>query len=302
MEGCIYCGERLTEPSAEHVIPRSLGAYGFVIDVCLKCNQRANRWVDAPIVQCTSVQRARADLGLLDERGRPHDVHYTSDVVKAVVINEDCPANSDLVETFATGAPVDKPGLMARLRWDGTAVAAKMMGSGHSIDDEGRNVHHIYSDELDERDDAVYDPDYVPERFMAIIKASRRCPHDPAAWERFAAKAGLGLLGALRTGRISGASLDDFATAENQQLVIAQLRAVAMPDSPPARHPRGCAPKGLAGPPKPLHQVAAADVGGAVVFRVLLFGILDLRARIEDVQLLQNIEIKVPTRLDPAIR
>lgn len=297
MEGCIYCGRPIENPSPEHIIPRSLGAHGFVIDVCLDCNRRANRWVDAPLVQCTSVRRARADLGMVDERGRPHEVHFTGNVVATVAVDEDRLIDNDLDETFTTGAPVDKPGLMAHLSWNGTDFASEMMESGRSIDDQGRNVHDIYVHDDDEPDDTVYDPDFEPEHFMAVVKASRPCPHDPAAWQRFAAKTGLGLLGALGTGRIAGASLDDIAAADNHALAVAGLRAVAMPDSPPARSPRGCAPTGFDGPSQPAHQVATIAVDGDVVFRVLLFGILDLRSRIEGVEFHHDIEIEVPVRV-----
>lgn len=300
MEGCVYCGGPIEDPSPEHVIPRSLGAYDFVIDVCLVCNQRANRWVDAPLVQCTTVQRARANLGMLDERGRPYEVHYVGNVVAAVAVDEDHPIQGDINETFRAGDPVDKPGLMAHVSWNGSELAGEMMGAGHSTLPDGRNVHHIYRHERDEPDDAVYDSDFVPEHFVAVVEASRACPHDPQAWERFAAKAGLGLLGALRTGRIPEATLDDLATTDNQQLVTTRLRALALPGSPPPRRPRACEPKGIDEPPQPVHQVAIADVDGAVVIRVLLFGILDLRTRIDGAQFHHNIETQVPVRLAPA--
>lgn len=229
--------------------------------------------------------------------GRPYEVNYTGTVVATAAVDEDHPIDGDLVETFTTGAPVDKPGLRAKVIWNGADLAGEMMGSGRNIDHQGRNVHHIYRRDDTESDDAVPDPEFVSEHFMAVVKVSRPCPHDPAAWERFAAKTGLGLLAALGTGRIAGASLGDIATEDNQALAISKLRAIAMPDSPPARSPRGCSPKGFDEPPQPLHEVAAIAVDGDVVFRVLLFGILDLRSRIEGVEFHKDIEITMPVRV-----
>lgn len=88
IEGCIYCGGGLERPTPEHVILRSRGAYEFIIDVCSECNTRANRWIDIPIVKCSHVRRVRADLGLIDERGRPYGIHYTGDIVAASRVDD----------------------------------------------------------------------------------------------------------------------------------------------------------------------------------------------------------------------
>jgi hypothetical protein len=236
---------------------------------------------------------------MVNDRGRPYDVHYTGPVVAAVAVDEDHPAQGDPLETFRTGTPVDKPGLMASVSWNGTELAGEMMGGHRSTLPDGRTLRQVYRHESDEPDDAVYDPEFVPEHFVAVVEASRRCPHDPRAWERFAAKAGLGLVGALQAGRIGDASPGDIATAHGLELVARGLRSIALPEHPPARRPRGCRPKGLEEPPAPVHKVALVDVDGAVISWVRLFGILDLRARVEGAELHHNIEVEVPVEITP---
>jgi hypothetical protein len=174
-----------------------------------------------------------------------------------------------LLELFQSGTPIERPGMRAHMRWDGTDRTVSVMGaSGRHLED---GYPHLYRQDDDEPDDAVYDPDFEPYTIIAIAQIESRCNHHPDTWERFAAKAGLGLIELIRTGHAE-ASLDKMASADHQAQILAGLRALAMPSTPPPSQPSGCLARIRDGDPQLQHQVALVDDDDAVVVWVLLFG------------------------------
>jgi len=167
-----------------------------------------------------------------------------------------------------------------------------MGASGRPLED---GYPHVYRQDDDEPDDAVYDLDFEPYTIIAIAQLESRCNHHPDTWERFAAKAGLGLIELIRTGHAE-ASLDEMATAEHQAQIFAGLRALAMPSTPPPRQPSGCLARIRDGDAQLQHQVALVDDEDAVVIWVLLFGILDLQARIPGARLQRDAIYKFPVK------
>lgn len=179
------------------------------------------------------------------------------------------------------------------VRWDGTDRTVNLMGASDRPLEDGYPA--VYRQDHDEPEDAVYDPDFEPYRMIVIAQVESRCTHAPDIWERFAAKAGLGLIELIRTGHAE-ASLDDMATADHQAQILAGLRALAMPSTPLPRQPSGCLARIRGGDPQLQHQVALVNDEDTLVVWVLLFGILDLHARIPGVRLQRDLIYKVPVK------
>lgn len=295
---CAYCDELDEEVEPEHVFPRSIGGYEFIVPCHRRCNAGANKHIDNELVRCAHVRKARAVAGVLNVRnGQPYRYRFRGETLLMVRIPEDTEVSTEnhaeLLRLLKTSEIHGVPGGKVNVSVSGDGTPTVELIPNPVLDADG--IANVYrsSEQVD------WGPTGDAERIhvLSLIRAEALCTHSPDAWNRFTAKVGLAFLYTLE--RLSkepnsGISVTDCIESADIEPLRVTLRRMAFGRSSTVLKPEWSGFPGSRA--ESVHVVSLSGRDSDAVVSIRLFNHLLFSIDIEGISVRCTAEMTVPLR------